>query len=170
MKRLLTLILAMFLIGSIALAESLDYASMTDKELQDVIDGARNELSTRKLNFEGTFVLFDQDGATLYLTGRYKINKSAYTEMEAIFINNTGRSARVSVDDVYVNGWKVSSSGPIGCDSGKKVKGTLSMSLSGAEISTFEEIEEIEFHISVLDESDYSRFITLDPITVVFNS
>lgn len=168
MKKLLTLLLALLLIGSIALAESLDYASMTDKELQDIIDGARNELLVRKLDSDGTFVLFDQDGAKLYLTGHYKINSSGFVKMEAVFINNTGKAATVGVDEVYVNGWKVSALSPGGCANGKKIKGTFDMNLSSAEISTFAEVEEIEFHIRIYDES-YETFIRFDPITVVFN-
>ena len=45
MKKILTVVLALLLLCSSCLAEGLDYASMTDTQLHDIVDAARNELT-----------------------------------------------------------------------------------------------------------------------------
>ena len=62
MKKFLTVLLALLLLCGSCLAEGLDYASMTDAQLHDIVDAARNELTKRELVAEGKTLLFEQDG------------------------------------------------------------------------------------------------------------
>ena len=48
MKKFLTVLLALLLLCGSCLAEGLDYASMTDAQLHDIVDAARNELTKRR--------------------------------------------------------------------------------------------------------------------------
>lgn len=49
MKKFLTVLLALLLLCGSCLAEGLDYASMTDAQLHDIVDAARNELTNGSL-------------------------------------------------------------------------------------------------------------------------
>ena len=62
MKKFLTVLLALLRLCGSCLAEGLDYASMTDAQLHDIVDAARNELTKRELVAEGKTLLFEQDG------------------------------------------------------------------------------------------------------------
>jgi len=171
MKKLLSLILATMLLGSVALAESVDYASMTDEELHGIIDSARNELTKREMVFGEKTVLIDQDGVQFYLTGEYEFNASSdskYTELETVLINNSDRKVTVTVDDLYVNGWQIFAMCGSNADAGKKDKGSLDMSLADAEVNTFEDIQDMEFMIRVYDSETYDDLFIVGPITVQF--
>ena len=58
MKKFLTVLLALLLLCGSCLAEGLDYASMTDAQLHDIVDAARNELTKRELVAAEKTVLF----------------------------------------------------------------------------------------------------------------
>lgn len=49
MKKFLTVLLALLLLCGSCLAEGLNYASMTDAQLHDIVDAARNELTNGSL-------------------------------------------------------------------------------------------------------------------------
>lgn len=53
MKKVLAAFLALLLLCGSCLAEGLDYASMTDAQLHDIVNAARNELTRRELVAEG---------------------------------------------------------------------------------------------------------------------
>lgn len=174
MKRLFTLTLTLalaLLLCSCALAEGLDFASMTDEELQTVIDTARNELTNRQLIYAENTVLIDQDGIKLYLSGKNDFRlreESAYLELGTVLVNDSDKNVSILVDDLYVNGWRISALGGGHADAGKKDKSTLDMNLFEAEITAFEDIEEMEFTFRVYDSDSYDDILVCDPITVQF--
>ena len=59
MKKFLTVLLALLLLCGSCLAEGLNYASMTDAQLHDIVDAARNELTKRELVAAEKTVLFE---------------------------------------------------------------------------------------------------------------
>ncbi len=173
MKKLISILAALMLLGGIAVSEGIDYASLTDDQLHEIIDLARNELARRELVAQEKTVLFEQDGVQLYLTGNYKVDEwgegKHVLQLEAVVVNESDRKISVHIDTVSVNGWNVYGGSISNIDAGKKKKGSFEIRLYDADIHSYEEIEDIEFSFKVLDES-YSRiFSTETPITVHFN-
>lgn len=154
-----------------AFAEVPDFSAMTDEELHELIDGARNELKKRELNAEGGMILFEQDGVTVYLTGDYRIygDDSKYIEFSATVVNDSDYDLNIQVDSVVLNGWDVYGGGIGGITAHHKKKGDFDLCISDADISSFEEIEEIEFNLYLYDSSAWKRISTIDPIILNFN-
>ena len=158
-----------------AFAELTDFSSMTEEELHELINGARNELTLRELVFDKDTVLIDQDGVKVYLTGNYKVNEFYYPDdlvsvtFEAVIINETDTTISVNFDSATVNGWDVSYNGIGDITAGHKKKDNLELYISEADITTYEEIEEVIFDLYVYDSDNWDTLFSPDPITVQFN-
>ena len=176
MKKLIAWVLALLMLGStVAFAEMPDFSAMTDAELHEIVDGARSELKERELKAEKDTVLVDQDGVKVYLTGKYEINDyssssgNVYIRLEAVIINNTDKTIDVFFDSATVNGWDVDNCGIGEITARHKKKDEFELTISDAEISTYEEIEEIEIKLYIYDDDAYERMFVTDPITLHFN-
>lgn len=172
MKKLISILAALVLLGGIAVSESIDYASLTDDQLHEIINLARNELAKRELIAQEKTVLFEQDGVQLYLTGKYRVSSKAdYMYLEAVVVNDSDLSVGVALDSykASVNGWDVWGDGISGTKPGKKQKGEITIKIADAEISTYEELEEIEFVFKLFNGETYKTISLTDPITVHFN-
>lgn len=175
MKRLFTLLMVLLFAATAlpAFAEGTDLAAMTDEELHSLIDAYRNELTRRELVAGEKVVLFEQDGISVYLTGEYKVygNDDKFLTLEVVVINDGDVEISISADDYHlcINGWDCFTNGIGKVPAGKKLKGELSINLSHAEISTYEEIEDIEFSFIVSDAETFKELFTTDPVTVHFN-
>ena len=174
MKNLVSIILAvLMLISGFAFAESTDFASMDDAALHAMIDGARNELTKRELIAAENTVLFEQDGVTLYLTGDYEVwgsDDSYYLELGAVLVNDSDVTVYATIDTAYINGWEVYGGGITDTGAGKKQKSVIDFHISDAEISTYEEVEEIEMNFWLVDAEAYEAIAEIGPITVHFNA
>ena len=87
----------------------------------------------------------------------------------AVVINDSESKIGVSLDDVSINGWNVYGSGIYDTAAGKKQTSSIEFNLTDAEISSFEEIEDIEFVVSVYDSDSYDTIATSDVVTLNFN-
>jgi len=172
MKKILALVMVLVCIfcWGFASAEGLDFASMSDEQLQAIIDGAKAELSSRNGGAVADGVLIDQDGVKVYLTGEYEVwgYDSFYLSLEAIIENNSDRGISVDFMSASINGWEVYGSGIYDTGSGKKQKGVFEFNLSDAGISTYEEVEEIEMNFYFFDSESYDTIKEFDPITLTF--
>lgn len=173
MKRIISLILAMLmLIAGTAFAEAtIDFTAMTDEQLHDLINGARNELAKRELAMSADLTLFEQDGVTVYLTGEYEIwgSDNIYIDFEAVVVNDSDKLVSILVDISSINGWDVYGSGISETSAGKKQKGNLEFLLTDADISTYEEIEEIELSLTIYDSENWETISTVEGIVIQFN-
>ena len=173
MKRFTAVLFAaLFLVMNVAFAEGLDFASMSDEELHSIIGGARNELAKRELVAGENTVLFEENGVSVYLTGEHDVygDDTLYLELGAVVVNDTEYSIGVDLESVSINGWIVYGGGVSETEPGKRQEGTLDIDLSDAEISSYEEIEDIEFEFYVYDEETYDTLFSVDPVTVHFNA
>ena len=155
-----------------AFADSPDVSSMTTEELHELINAARNELTARELNAEGETVLFDQDGVKVYLTGNYTIESydwATYIYLEAVVINDTDSTIDVFFVSSTVNGWDVDNIGIGEITTGHKKKGNFELTISDAEINSYEEIEDAEFVFYVMDDATWDHLFETDSITVHFS-
>ncbi len=174
MKKFISILLAFFLLGGAAMAEGIDYASMTDVELRAILDGVRNELVKRELKAGDKILLFEQNGVSVYLTGKYQINSwgegNHTLELEATIVNESDAKISVFFDTVSVNGWEVSGIGIVDINPGKKKKDDFKIHLNDADVTAYEEIEDIEFEFYVYDaDANKTIFRLEDPVKVLFN-
>ncbi len=165
MKRVLAILCSLMLISSFAWAE--DYSAMTTEELHTAIDLMRNELLKRDLVIGEKLLLFEEGGVSLYLTGKYEVSKNGILDLETLLINDNNEKVEVFADDntASINGWDVACHPSIDANPGKKSKGRFQIWLVGAEISTYEEIEELELRLHYRIGKECTRF---EPITLQF--
>ena len=173
MKKFITLMLiCILLLGCTAIAESaVDFTAMTDDQLHQIIDGARNELTKRELNMSADLVLIEQDGVTVYLTGEYELwgSDNVYIDFEVVVVNDSDKTVSILVDAASINGWDVYGSGVSDTSAGKKQKGTLEFLLTDADISTYEEIEDIELTLTIYDSDEWETISDVEGISIQFN-
>lgn len=171
MKKLLVVALCVLLTLNTCFAESPDYTQMSVEELSAEYGKIRNELYKRGLVAdEGETNIFDKDGVTVYLTGKYELHEFSnemYIDMEAVVINN--RETSIYFDpSASINGWDVNRYRGITVSAGHKCRDILEYNLSDAGISSYEEIEEIEFRLHIVDDS-FKEIGKYDPVTIYFN-
>ena len=174
MKKAFVILLVAIMLLSIPVevfAEMPDFAAMSEEEIHELIDLARNELKKRELNFEEKMILFEQDGVTVYLTGYYNCygSDNVYLELYAVAINDSDHDISVSFDSATINGWDVYNSGIYEVTAHHKKKGDFEFCLTDADITSFEEVEEIIFNLYLYDSAEWERISTLDTIIVNFN-
>ena len=175
MRRLaLLLIFVLSFTTVFACAEEYNFAEMDDAQLYEILEGVQAELAKRKPQAsedEENPVLIDQDGVYMYLTGNHEVwgyEDSWYLDLEVVVENNSDVTVSILTDGSSINGWNVASFGITDTQSGKKQKGTIELYLTDAEISTFEEVEEIEFHLLIYNSDDWETIATVEPITLHF--
>lgn len=155
---------------ALAVAPQVDYSSLTDAELQQVVDSARNEQATRALTADGDLVLADADGLKLYLTGEYAVARSGdYIYFDAALINDAAFEGRVIIDDAYINGWEVYASDLGSVAAGKKRMGQITFSLRDAGIDSADEIDGIELHLRTYRADRYETLTDLGSVIIEFD-
>lgn len=173
MKRFFSLILVVVMLFTCsAVAESaVDFASMTDDQLHELINSARNELTKREMIMSEKTVLLEQDGVTVYFTGNHETwgYDSVYVDLEVVVVNDSDKSVSILIDSSSINGWEVFGTGVSDTGAGKKQKGVLSFEVTDAEISTYEEIEELELTITIYDGDAWETISVVEGIVVHCN-
>ena len=166
--RKLAWILIFVMMFSGAQAEGFDFSSMTDAELQAVVESASAELARRAPAQENSDVLIDQDGVKVTLTGNHEVwgYDNWYLDLEVVVENYSDAVVSILPDTVSINGWNVFCTGVSDTQPGKKQKGMLEFSLSEAEISTFEEVEEIEMTFTLYDSEKWETISTTEPVVL----
>jgi len=173
MKRVITLVLVlMFCIA--ALADS-NWSSYTDEELQAMVDElsviikeARAEQISRKTNTDGKVVIFDQDGHKLTLesmTNGDSIFAKSSIDFTVVYENNSNGNTILAIANCYVNGWEVGSLGSFDTKVGYKEKETLNIKLDETDVSSLDDVENIEFQYQYIDDH-YSILKNFKPVLV----
>ena len=162
MKRLFALLLALLLIGSFALAESIDFTSMTDEELNALIAGAQAELKSRNAGDE---YWYNDNDIVIYPAGVTKYSDIMNTYGYAVVVeNNTDKTISLSCDCV-VNGWAVTAFGVSDVQPGKTVKDFITMFVKDAGVETEDDVETFDVVAEIYDD-DYDTIAEFGPITV----
>lgn len=167
MKRVLAVIFVLVMLTSgIALAE--DYSSMSNEELLAILNSVRTELLTRELSLSPDEVLMENDVVKMYIEKGKEIefSSSGFLKIPVVLVNNSEDEISFQVDSVMVNGWECS--GIIGnvSTAGKK-RATLDINCKGAEISSIDEIEDIQIVLLAFNMKTIKRELTTDKITIV---
>lgn len=165
MKKVLILVLSMILLCGVALGEGIDWAGMTDDQLQAALAAGQAELISRKkatqsdgavLIADGA-VLLDAEGVTVTVEGDPWFSDSGerqYIYFNTVTVNNSDQEIGILFDDCSVNDWDCIGIGPGSVPAGKKARDESYISVTDAGISSFDEIYEFSMSIGVYDE-DY---------------
>lgn len=171
MKKLLAAVLTLILVfSSAAICESIDYSSMTDEQLQAVINSARSELAhrstERKYLIEDEYVRVYNTGNGRFGSYEYsKDNIKNYVEMEVVVENLSCQEFELITDGVSINGWETdpvsNRSGKIG--SGMKKTCYIELPYTEANLTNYTEMKDvvISLHIGGLFENTKEYKINL---------
>ena len=170
MKGLMMIALALCMLFGCCYAEEADYPSMTNEQLYSILDQVRNELAKRELAIAENTVIVEQDGVTVYLTGKYDLwgdpGSGLYMGLQAIVVNESEYNVAVTVESASINGWVVYSGGIGETAAGKKQKSTLDFDLSAAEVGAYEEIDEIELNLVLYDMTAWETISRVETIVL----
>jgi len=152
MRKLITLLLILALAVPMAATADVDFASMTDQQLKDMIQSCSEELQQRQTTPEGWVLIFEYDGIKIYQTGEAKIFLGFLDIPVAVF-NDTDRDILITADDALCNGWDVYSSG---CSAKKHTKnrGEISFHTTDAFVKSIDQITSLQFRWDVIDTTE----------------
>lgn len=141
MKRVIALALALLLIGSVALADTMAVAADTDKIRVTVSEG------TIKKNYIG-----DED---------------TYLELKIVIENKTSSEITMTCTSATFDDWEVESSCYIDVKPRKKKKDTISVHYEQADLTDFKDVDvmTLAFHIISDDDIFDSEDIDSKPIS-----
>ena len=112
MKKLIALIFVIVLLPITALADLnlaslLDFSSMSDEALKNLINLCSAELRSRAVIDDKGILLFEYEGIALYQTGDAYINENGLIIIPAYIENNLDDPAYISGDSIICNGWDI---------------------------------------------------------------
>ena len=167
MKKLIALLLVLFLLHGYALAapQTIDLETMSQDELHTLIDRARLALLAYDTYTEGDKVILDQEGLKLTLKGIRLDRDRLY--LDVVFENDGEKDMGINFDSSYVNGWSKSIGMVSPIAPGKKIKDTLSASkMSEVDVADLNDIEDIEFILKPFDGTTYRTEFETEPIRI----
>lgn len=153
-----------------AFAQNIDWDAMSDQEIANEIN-SRAVIASRMPDSADHLTIANQNGVEVYLTRRYRIEKSYngkdYIIMEAVVVNGLNDPISITNDGCCINGWAVETEGIFDVPANSKKKDTITMCLTDAEISTLEEITDVDYLLRVFSSSTYDTLFTFDNFTYV---
>ncbi|MBR1643534.1 MAG: hypothetical protein IJ683_14580 [Butyrivibrio sp.] len=172
MKKVLGLLVALLLAAMplIACAAQIDYSAMSVEELNEVVNSARNEILKKTTAQDKLYLVDDPSGVSMYLTGNGENGWLGTYDIEVVVINNTTTNLSIYFDNIVVNGWETNAlySSISSTSAGRKQKAALSLQLEEAEISSSDEIEEVEISFHTYDD-DYNIVSKYGPIVFFYD-
>jgi len=168
MKKLVSVILVLVtLFCTAAVAEGIDLSVMTEEELKALIDEARLELvKYHPEAAEGT-ILYEDENITITYTGPLELDEYGYLYVPVIVENHSDKNLSVILQNVSCNGWAIYD-GFFDVPANKKAKEQAYFmdAATDAELTTAEDVQDIEADLQYNDTDTYERVI--DPIHVVW--
>jgi len=169
MKRLAALVIILMMIsGSIAVAEN--YQAMSDEELLAILHAVRAELLVRNLSLSADEVLMENEVVKVYIDKSKNVefsgNDYLRVKIPLVLVSNSENEISFQVESVMVNGWECGGSIGNVSTAGKK-REILNINCKGAEITSAEEIEDIQLVLLAFNMNTYKRELVSDKITIV---
>ena len=176
MNKLIVILVALALICASALAEGIDWASMTDEELHAAIEAAQAELDSRApaegegdgIVVKDGAVLFDYEGITVVVEGDPWLKDSGdrqYIYFTAVTTNDSDNDIVLGVEDCSVNGWAAIGYGGGEIPAHKKSRDDWYIYATDAAPSSLADIEEclmsfilFDFDYNVIYQTEISNF------------
>ena len=160
---------------SISAAAAVDWASMSDEEIIAEIDYAKTELKSREIALDpGNQVIARADGLIVRLKGNPAIRESydgnKVLTVNVVAVNKGSEEVTLSIEDVYINGWKKDAFESITVAPGKKSREKLEFYDvdTEADLNDISELETLEFHSYTFDPKTYETLTREIIATAVF--
>ena len=163
MKKVFLVVLAFVLLCGVALGEGIDWAGMTDDQLQAALDAGQAELISRRKSNQADgavlitdgAVLLDAEGVTVTVEGDPWFSNSGdrqYIYFNTVTVNGSDQEMTVDFDTCSVNDWDCNGYGPGSVPAGKKSRDESYIHVSDAGIASFDEIYEFSMSIRMFNE------------------
>lgn len=172
MKKILCVLLVLsMLLSCAALAEGMDYNTMTAEELKQVIVEARAALAKLEPPFEGSRVIYDENDIQISIGAPYAGN-AGWIYMDVTVINKSETEITVHIQDIYMNGWKVNDDhGYISnIKSQKNANGNIIFmnAEKEASITAAEQIEDFSFVVRIINPDGFKELDKTEEQTISF--
>ena len=150
MRKLLAIIMFFAIILPSAALSDIDVASMTDKELKDIISICSDELRARATIPQEWVLLFDCDTVQVYQTDEAYIGKTFKNLYVPIaVINDMDYDVIVSLKNIKCNGWEILDE-LCGASAKSKKKEDLSFNIDDAFVDSIDQITSFSFQWCVI--------------------
>ena len=167
MKKAIALLFSIFCLVNFALAEDIDFSGMTDKEILDVINAGRNALILQTID-DGIYRLETNAGITIVFYKVEETNLDYACVMEMTIINDSNIDYNIRANEIYVNGWKVSTHSTE-INANRRMKESWYIKYKEADISGVSEIEDIEIYLSIYPDGGNRKKDSLDIPPVIIS-
>lgn len=173
MKKIVCVFLALLtLIPCLAWADGPDYSSMTADELRAVIADARAALAGQVAPYADGFVIYDENDIKVTITGVRWDERNGYFYLDVTVVNRSEHKIYVKLDDDYINGWHVNDSFASTAEFSPKKNGKDSLRFvklkEDAEVTAMEQIEDLAFHVKIVDSDQYNTLYYTDEMMISF--
>ena len=173
MKKIVCVLLTLLtLIPCLAFADGPDYSSMTADELRAVIADARAALARLDLPFDGSRIIYDDNGITVSIDG-FRFDSSKWLYVDMTVINRSEYDIHFELENTYINGWKVSDSETTIFNVSAKKNSRDSIRfinfVDETQLSEIDQIEDFTFTPIVKEASNWSTLFKGEEITMQVN-
>ena len=145
MKKILSLILTLFLLMPVFANADLDVSAMSDQELKDTIAACSAELRARATVSPDWVLLFEYRSVKVYQTGDAEIDRFGRLIIPVAIINDMDYPVLISIQDAKCNGWEIFSDGCSTKTGNSKVKDILTFDIRDANIESIDQIDSLTF-------------------------
>lgn len=173
MRKAILLLVALVIIVFPLVALAVDYASMSDYELEAELNAIRAEITKREATQETRTILVDVDGITVTLKDGPVWNKSYdgthYISYYVTVVNSSKDAIGIRTDDCYLNGWKIHSEFYTLLEPGMKTKETIGIYSvdTDADLEKLEDLEDVKLTFLIFDANTFKT--EKDDIKVTLN-
>ena len=169
MKKLLCVLCALILTVPFAFAEEVDFSDMSQMEILDIINAGRNALYLEEAG-DG-LLRYDSGHGIIIIFNGISEGRNGRAELSVTIVNDTDTDYTVwSEDDSYVNGWRCNTTAVSEVNAHRRMNDTWRISISEANMSSINEIEDIELYITIyVTGAIRDRLVIPNPIILTFN-
>ena len=169
MKKVFSIVLAvLMLFGMMAVAEGVDFSTLSEEELKELIDEARLEMTKyHPLVTEGT-LLYEDENITITCTGPLELDEYGYLYVPVIVENHSDKNLSIILQNVSCNGWAIYD-GFLDVPANKKAKEQAYFmdAATDAELESAEDVQDIEADLHYYDDETYENVI--EPVHVAWS-
>ena len=162
MKKFISVLVA-FCFALLPVLSLADYSAMSDDELQTELNLIRAEITKRSETKEAKEILAEADGLTVTMKGEPVVDEiydgSKKLILAVTVVNTSEESAGISMDEAYINGWKVSGMFIPTLEPGTKLKQEIEFYHvdENAELEKLEDLEDIKFIFHTFEAETFMR-------------
>ena len=172
MKRIIALVLVFLTLIPSAIAETIDFSSMTPDQLQEIIAQARAALAEFEIQLKEGVVIYNENEIEVSIDG-FRFDKSGWLYVDLTIVNGSEYNIHFNLSNTYINGWKVSDSETTVFNIASKKNAHDHIRFihidTEANITTVEQIEDFVFTPIVKNADNWKVLFTGEEVTISFS-